>query len=351
MAKIGYAYVGELSSFKNSSVEDTPDGMRFCRPILVRELQKRKHKIYSLQFYQENKFFPNVDYSFSPGGVKEEFPNIDILFVEWRWKTYKGNTPDLIRQNNLLSRYHKNIPVILYDASYKINHEDEEKWSNAIIADPGVRPKYLTRNRERLLFWSDFKKIEELTKNNSIEGHSQYGYVGNDYERRDSFAKYYVDPSKRLRDACIQTSLYGNWLKKSAERNPAIFFKFSEYESIYFGGRWSFKDSMKFQSKFLATTHIAKQEYYDQGNITVRFFDSLATGTPGLVPEEYTCNHALGKDWIVSNAHDVVEKVKNIANMSYNERIALVDEQANKLLKYFPETNVISTADFIESKI
>lgn len=351
MAKIGYAYVGELANFNKSSVEDTPDGMRFCRPPLIRELQSRRHDIYSLQYFQEKDHFPNVLYGYNPhysAGDIPLFPNIDVLFVEWRWKTYKGDTKDLRQQRLLLDEYHGKIPIILYDASYKISESDERKYPLAIIADPGVNPKNLTRKRERLMFWSNFEKIKQVTENNSLVGHSVYGYIGNDYERRDSFMKYYVDPSRRLRNELgVQTAIYGKWLK--GEVND--FTRFEEYRSIHFGGRWSYKDSMKFQSKFLSTCHIAKPEYYEHGNVTVRFFDSLATGTPGLVPKEYICNSILGKDWIVDSTNDVVKCIERLTKMTHEQRLSVVDEQQESLLKMFPDTHVKSTADFIESKI
>lgn len=343
ISNIGYSYVGELAEFDDCTLEDTPDGMRFCRPILVKELQNRGHQIFSLQKRLEKKPFNNVNYD------DVGFPNLDVLFVEWRWPTYKGDTYDLKRQTELLQKYHGQIPIILYDASYKIEAKDEDEYPKAIIADPGIEPRFLSRERERLLFWSDFK---ELLFEPLVNEFRTYGYVGNDYERRESVKKYYASCANDLRTAGVQTVLYGNWLKMNAERNSVDdFLRNKQFSNVYFAGRWSFKDSMKAQSKFIATTHMAKDIYYEKGNITVRFFDSFATNTIGLVPVEYLCRDILGDKWIVSTPYDVYTKVKQIASLTLEQRREVVQEQAYELQAQYPETNVKSTANFIESFI
>jgi hypothetical protein len=341
MAHILYSYVGELASFHGAQVTNTPDGMRYCRRILVDALTRKGHKVTAVQKRVENTPYRSVEY------VSSGFPqNVDIVFCEWRWKTYHGESPDLKRQHEILQRYHGNTPIILFDAAFQITGQDELKWPLAIIADPSIQPRHLARSRERMFFWTDFKEL--LPCKDPLDLQS-YTYVGNEYDRPEVFKKFYTDAAFGLRNIGVQTCVYGNWIDRSAARpNPGETIK--KTHDVMFAGRFSYHDSMIYQNKSIATTHLMKPEYDKQGNITVRFSDCLATNTPALVPESFRDPNILGDFWKVRDADQVISRVQILKNMSIEQRKEVIEEQKATLQSRY-DIHVDRVVEFIESKL
>lgn len=340
--KLGISYWGFCESFEASREAKTPDGHRYGRPIMVDHMIQRGHEVYALQQRREPMPYPGVKYD-------EGLPDIDVLFVEWRWPTYKNSgpkkfEPDLDRQTELLSHYHGKIPIIIWDCDYKVTHQDELTWNKAIIADPAFDPRNLTRKRERLMFWTDWKKLLPVN-----ETSFEYGYVGNNYERPQAFERYYSYPSAGLRSLGIQTTVHGNWLEVSPEReSPKTLITF--HSTIAFAPRLNFYDSMKRLNSFVCTTHITKPEYAQRGFASPRYVENIVSNVPGLVPEEFLIPGLLGKDWTVSSPGQVVEKVRKIFEMTLDERASLICEQENNL-KSSGVFSVDGVVDFLESLI
>jgi hypothetical protein len=335
MMRIGISYWGYCEPFGTSGEAKTPDGHRYGRPIFVDGANQKKHQVISLQKRRESS--PYVGLSYDDG-----FPEIDVLFVEWRWPTYKNSglnkiEPDLDRQTALLDYYHGNVPVVIWDCDYKITPEDELMWPEAIIADPAFEPRFLTKKRTRLMFWTDWKFLLRPTKN-SLE----YGYIGNNYERPEAFKNYYSDPSLGLRRSGLQTTVHGNWLEISPERDhPSVLIK--QHPHVSFAPRLNFYESMLRLNSFTCTTHITKPEYAKRGFASPRYLENVAAGTPSLVPVEFRVPDLLGKEWIVSDPDSVVKSVKRIHDLSYESRVSLVEEQMLKL----KSTGVFSVDDVV----
>jgi len=340
--KLGISYWGFCEPFEASREAKTPDGHRYGRPIMVDALTSRGHDVYALQQRREAVPYPGIKYD-------SGFPDLDVLFIEWRWPTYKNSgtkkfEPDLDRQIELLSHYHGKIPVVIWDCDYKVTHQDEMVWPNAIIADPAFEPRNLTRRRERLMFWTDWKKLLPV---NEIS--FEYGYVGNNYERPQAFERYYSLPAGGLRILGIQTTVHGNWLEVSPEReSPRSLI--SSHTNVAFAPRLNFYDSMKRLNSFVATTHITKPEYAQRGFASPRYVENIVSNIPALVPEEFLVSGLLGKDWIVNGSGSVVEKVRKISEMTLDERTSLICEQENNL-KSHGVFSVDGVVDFLESLI
>lgn len=344
MARIGVSYWGFCEKESSPETANTPDGQRFGRPILFDELIAKGHTVYSLQERREKIPYPGIEYH------SQSFPDIDVLFVEWRFPTYKNAgpgkfEPDLDRQTELLEHYHGNIPVVLWDIDYKITHEDEKLWSQAIIVDPAYKPKQITRSRQRLMFWSDWKTRMEVNPSPSFD----YGYVGNNYEREEMFCKYYSKPSAHLRGMGIQTRVNGNWLQVSPEREHPKYL-ITKHPHIAFGHRLNFDQSMQVLNRFIATTHITKPDYAQCGLVANRYLENIAYSVPALVPHEFAVNDILGSDWVVSSSTDVIKKVIQLSEMSYDERVEVVESQ-KYAMKEAGLFDVAEAVTFIESLI
>ena len=388
--KVGFSYWGVHDGLKPAHQLDTPDGHRYGRPIFIRELLKKGHKVYALQKRREEEYFSLYEEEFIEAGLPDghtfamihpleiydegygtydsandreadtnevgEYPELDVIFMEWRWPTYKNDRthpkhdplkyePDLDRQRQILYHYHGKIPIIIWDTDLKVTPEDEAQWPEAIFTDPSFNTNRLTRDRVSLPFWTDWNELFSVAEPFPI-----YGYIGNNYERPDEFKSFYFKPSEELRSAGIQTCMYGNWLQNSPEReSPESLIR--HYRNVCFNHRMNFYESMKMMNKFICTTHISKPRYYETGFMSPRYLEALAVGCPALVPEAFNAKNLLGKDWTVNGADDVVKRVQTLESMSLSDRKALVEEQKTALKKNVSQLDVKFVIDFIEQTV
>ena len=326
--RVLYSFWGFITPLEKNTVVNTPDGERGNRVDFVNELMSRGHTPIQLQKMRDEEEYSGVEYD-STG-----FPDGDVLYVEWRWPTWKNSgenatESDYNRQCELLDYYHeKGVPIIIHDGDLKMTPEEEMRWPNAILADACVAPQHQTRKRITIPWCNYLKRYFD-----PVEYSYNYTYVGNNYEREDPFAKYYTSPSKQLRFAGIQTSIYGNWLQKSPERiDPALLL--AKTPNVAFGPRLSYKDIFSVLNESITVTHITKPAYTPYGNITGRFFEAIKSNVPALVPIEF--QHAIpvglkDKSLLVSSSNDVVEKVKWLSGLNAADRKALVDAQEEAL--------------------
>jgi len=364
--RIGIHYHGLLYDFQDHkhSWIDTPDGHRYGRPILIKELLKRGHDVFILSRGREEIAFRlscddgglGVSYSNKCFYDNHEDPELDVVFLEYRWPTWKNDRthpqhdpsryePDLDRQRDVIETYRGNTPIIAWDTDLKVTPEFEELHPELILADPSLETNRLTRDRVSLPFWTDWEQLLPVA-----EPYPVYGYVGNRYEREEQFQKYYFYSQNMLRAAGIQTTMHGNWLQTSPERgSPQDLIR--ENTNVAFGHRMNFFDSMCLMNRFVCTTHVSKQSYYETGFVSPRYLEALAVGCPALVPEEMTSGPAgdlLGRKSVVGNHVGVWSLVGSIASMTLGQRIELIEEQRSTL-KERGLFSVSHVADFIES--
>lgn len=327
--KIGLSFWGFLAPFEKNTFVNTPDGTRGDRVDFVDELLTRGHSIVRLQ--EQRDVEPYVGVSQDSSG----FPDVDLVFCEWRWPTWKNSgaspsEPDYNRQRELLDYYHsRGTPILIHDGDLKMTPEDELRWPNAILADPCVEPKFLTRKRLSIP-WCNYMKRHF----DPCEYSYNYVYVGNNYERDNQFAEFYAAPSALLRAEGLQTMVHGNWLQRSPERKDPKDVLRSNH-SISFGARLSYRDIFDVLNASITTTHITKDEYMPCGNITVRFYEAIKSNLPALIPWSYKHARPIGNlkhnSLIVEDKNDVVAKVKWLSKLSAQERRELVNEQESAL--------------------
>lgn len=343
MARIGLSYWGFCEDFNSSIIANTPDGHRYGRPVLVDALLARGHEVIALQKRREVEPYPGLTYN------EGELPDLDVVFVEWRWPTYKNSgpnkfEPDLDRQVEILDHYSNEIPTIAWDTDLKMTPEDEVRWPGMIVADPTFKPNEFSLKRHVLPFWSDFKPVLS-----AADDPVEFGYIGNNYERRRMFQKYYSDAAKGLRAQGIQTKVHGNWLQRSPERqSPESLIKL--HSDVAFGPRVGFKESMSLLNSFICTAHITKPGYATQGFASPRYLENIIMNTPALVPGEFLIPDLLGSYWTVNSTEDVIKKVSELKGMTRYERETVVLEQKAALLHHH-DFSVDAVCDFIEDKV
>lgn len=311
--RIGYSCWG----FLGKGIIDTPDGGRSHRFTLLKELVSQGSNIIMLQ---KNRDLVEAKEDFSGRNLvfNLEFPKIDALFLEYRWRIPGRNcnieknsplyAPDLDRQNELLNFYQtKNIPIIVWDKDQELSKKDELEIKNIFVFEPALKPRF---NRKSLLFPIDKKKTEDAF--NQIKRYSKEQrtfklvYIGNQYERDNAFKEFIDLPASKISS---EVPIFGNWSKypklhiENLKRFPYVKFKerigFEYIEDIY--------------KKSLTTVLIAPNRYYKTGHFTQRLFESMWGLCIPLIPSMYYgINSIVIKDWIVNSGNEVIERIKEL---------------------------------------
>lgn len=326
--KIGYSCWG----FLGKGIADTPDGGRSHRLVLLKELIKQGASIVMLQTNRDllegGKNFSNKNLNFN-----SKFPDIDALFLEYRFKIHGRNfgisknnpkyTPDFDRQKELIGFYEKkSIPIIVWDKDQKLNKEESDKIKNSVIFEPALKPRF---NRKSLLFPVDTQRVNQSIKN--LEKYDckkkifNLVYIGNQYERDNDFKKFIDNPAAKLK---TDTRVYGNWNKYKNQHKENI----KKFPNVIFKGRLRFDKVNNVYKKSFCTVLIAPGRYYKTGHFTQRLFESLWGLCIPFAPDKYFgIEKVVIKDFIVKSGRDILVKINWLENETDNNIKNILKQQ------------------------
>ena len=119
--KLGYSCWG----FLGQGIKDTPDGGRCHRFTFLKEIISHNVDIILLQ-KNRDLLEANEEIQHKGLGFSNKYPDIDILFLEYRWKIPGRNcevkkkssnyTPDYDRQSDLIKYYsERKVPIFIWD--------------------------------------------------------------------------------------------------------------------------------------------------------------------------------------------------------------------------------------------
>ena len=316
MYRFGWSGWGFLSDdfFKIKTIE-TPDGACYLRSTWLKHLAE-KFSIYWLQKNREKNLVNKYAVKYDDKG----FPDIDILFIEWRWKTWKNDRnhfnfsidkyeSDFDRQTELFEYYKNKIPIVIWDSDLKlIDNREIRKF--AYVIDSSI--KCYEKQGEAFLFFDDENHLNKL----NIKIRPKFLYIGANYERNYLFDKYIYQPAKHLFPD-ITTHVYGNWLNYSPERESPEKVLKKWGDAINFHKRCDKKEQKQLYQESLATVNIMKDEYASIGLLTSRFIETLHFGLIPFVPTEfYKGEMVYGKRFVVDNGEQVAEELKWLLKLS-----------------------------------
>ncbi|MBX9890543.1 MAG: hypothetical protein K2X94_04700 [Amoebophilaceae bacterium] len=331
--KIGYSFWG----FLGNGIVDTPDGGRFHRYDFLKEIVKNGFEIILLQ---KNRDLIETGQDFSKNSISFNlsFPKIDILILEYRWPILNRNfgiskidqkyTPDLHRQDDLIDYYcSKDVPIIIWDKDLKLNNVHDIKKLK--VLEPTFFPK---EGRKQLLFPLHQKHknifLENLKSYNSINRMYDLIYMGNQYERDESFMEF-IDNSSGYNNK--KAIVYGNW-----KYHPFIFEKIANpFQHCEFRGRIGFEEIDSAYKKSLCTVLIAPELYYNRGLYTQRIFESIINCCIPLCPKKYMlCEKIIIPEFLVKNSKETADRMLQFRNYD-NKKIAELINKQYQRLKYF----------------
>jgi len=350
--RIGYSAWGSITDGK----VDKPSGCMTYVPFILNYLLEQRHKVYWMQKSQDyiyDKVYYNISKHYFKSLRKKvlnkviqsdmDFPELDILIVEWRWPIPGRNIvnriaiSDLKRQNELLQYYtNKNTRLIIWDLDYKLTYEDEKKWKPDLILETAIKPKfqYIKRTRVNIPIIYDAWKNRILNFNYyQINELKKIVYIGNRYERDEIIDKYIQSVAKAYP---YTIHFYGNWRKYPDKFKDAIL----RWPDICFYDRITLNDFYDVYKDAWICPLLAKKEYNKHGFMTARLIEALWFGTiPIGFTGFYGIKEYLPKELIMSNSLDILEMIADKKLTKITERRKMAYRILQKIrkndIKYF----------------
>ncbi len=272
--KIGYSFWG----FLGQGITDTPDGGRSHRRTLIEGIISLGHQIVFLQ--------PNRDlteagedlrgtHTWDPG-----LPDIDVLFLEWRWPIpgrnttacrAVGHTCDLHRQTQLLDHYtrDRHTPTLLWDkdlqlpAEHRLRHAPHVTVCEAALHPGPGAARLLFPVADTALDRADPAALAALRRDLPLV------YVGNQYDRDEPFDRYFAPVA-----VTVPHLVAGKWT--DTRRWPRI----------QFIGRVPFAEVQRLHRRALATMLLTPDRLAIRGQFTQRIFEAVLAGCVPLAPAD-----------------------------------------------------------------
>ncbi len=331
---IGYSFWGFQADdrVKNGKYVSAPDGCATVNWCIVNELTKRGHKVYGMLPNRDAEIVYKLgEMAFSALAVADRFkayksitwvedlkewPDLDVLFLEWRFPIEGRNMhqdigtpwyqPDWVNQTEMLGHYARLAKSVAWDLDYKYGDRQktdgvvESGWSRG--PDSHVDPPF------------DFSHIHDLP---IMPADGSIVYVGSRYARDWSVTKYLWDAARMKSNRVI---VYGNWMEGG--RNSA-----DDWADVEFGHRISFGEFRDVYKNAAVTPLLAKEEYCENGFQVYRILESVIFGCIPVQIEEFKSPIQYipaGFDLIARDGQDLIE-IANRATKDFEWRKTVIN--------------------------
>lgn len=294
MKSMGFAYWGCQGDYRAVS---SPDGGATSMWPILRSFQEQGWHTYLMYEDRDRDMYQKMGSELFTGACADkrlntyqqvhktvpcgiEFPELDILLMEWRWVIPGYDQPYLQRQQDILEHYsNTDTKIFIYDTDHKLTAEDEARWPKAQIVEPSFRPKFLTKERKSLHYACD---ISLLAAGQRLVRHDAYMlmYAGNRYER-DREVEFWLSPVSRNFNVCV----VGKWEPKDECRQ--LWPKIQFVERV---------DASKFPLLIphaVAVPLLAKPSYHETGLMALRIFETVANGSIPISLSTFTGAHQI----------------------------------------------------------
>ncbi|MFI6951653.1 hypothetical protein [Streptomyces sp. NPDC050422] len=334
--KIGYSFWG----FLGNGVTDTPDGGRSHRRPFIDALLDRGHDVVFLQADRDR-----IEADDDLGGTyafDDGVPDIDVLFLEWRWAITgrnttvcgsEGHTCDLHRQAQLINHYtvRHQTPTVIWDKDRTLRAESVwRQTAHTRVCEAALAP---THGAHTLLF-----PVAEdlLAQANPVALAAQprdlgLGYVGNQYDRDESFDRFIAPAAGR-----VEHLVAGKWTK--TDRWP----------HVRFLGRIPFEEAARIYGRSLATVLMLPERYAAVGQMTQRIFEAVLAGCLPLAPADIRfADRFVPKELVVRSGSDVLERLSYLREIAGTEQHAALIAACVDRLRLFGLSKQVNTLESV----
>jgi hypothetical protein len=234
-------------------------------------------------------------------------PDIDALFLEWRWTIpgrndtrcgAPGHTCDLHRQQELLHAYTKErgVHTIAWDKDQQLEAADRlHELPNVTVCEAALFPR---KDTVRLLFpiadqvldSADPAVLARLPRDLPLV------YIGNQYDRDDAFDTYFAPAA-----AEVDHQVAGKWPDTS------------RWPYINFTGRLAFPEVAPLYRRSVATVLLAPSRYAVRGQFTTRLFEAVLAGCLPIGPAEVRgIEELVPRELIVGDAGEAADLIRRL---------------------------------------
>ncbi|UQA96570.1 hypothetical protein [Streptomyces halobius] len=261
-------------------------------------------------------------YTFDAG-----IPDIDALFLEWRWPIEGrnttacgtgGHTCDLHRQAELLQHYtvRRRTPTVIWDKDRQLREDSIwRRIRNVEVCEAALMP---TPGAHRLLFPVDDALLDgaDPLALASEDRKTPLGYVGNQYDRDDEFDRFFAPAAARF-----EHRVGGKWT--STERWPHVTFL----------GRIPFNAVSRLYRSTLATVLLLPERYAAAGQMTQRIFEAVLAGCLPLAPVGIRhVERIVPEDLVVKTGGQVIRRIDDLQKTAGSRQHAeLISECIGRL--------------------
>jgi hypothetical protein len=318
--RIGYSFWG----FLGAGITDTPDGGRSHRRTLVDAPVATGHEVV---FLQANRDLAEAgtDLRDIYQWAEHTLPEIDLLFLEWRWPIPGRNTTpcgqpghscDLHRQQQLLDHYtDQGLPTILWDKDQQLPADDPLRRHSAVtVAEAALHPH---PGAHSLLFPVADETLDAFEPAIAAGGERRWPlvYVGNQYGRDTAFDTYFALAAARHRHQVV-----GKWT--STHRWPHVNFQdripFPAVDALY--------------RSATCTVLLLPERYARRGQMTQRLFEAVLAGCLPLAPGSIrSAARFVPTTLHVTSGSHTVERVAQLRDGRNGERAELLAACAARL--------------------
>lgn len=332
--RIGYSCWG----FLGPGVTDTPDGGRSHRRTLIDGLAAAGHDIV---FLQANRDLDEAgqdlrDYYTWDGGV----PDIDVLFLEWRWPIHGRNTTecgtashtcDLHRQTQLVGSYTLGgtLPTILWDKDRQLPTSSPlRRLPNLAVCEPALAP---SPGAVSLLFPvadTDLDTADPATLAAQPRP-VPLVYVGNQYDRDRVFGEYFAPAA-----SCYSHQVAGKWRRTTA------------WPHVNFIDRCPFEQVADLHGSALATVLLLPDRYAEAGHMTQRLFEAVLAGCMPITPATISFASTFTPTELhADSGHQVIQRVRELQAIAGTVQHAALIGACLQRLDIFRLSRQLATVD------
>ncbi|MFD7415099.1 glycosyltransferase family protein [Kitasatospora purpeofusca] len=336
--RIGYSFWG----FLGSGVTDTPDGGRSHRRTLLDGLTVRGHDVVLLQADRDLlEAGTDLTTSYEWDG---SLPEIDALFLEWRWPIpgrnttrcgSEGHTCDLHRQQELLDHYthHHGVRTLIWDKDLQLPADSSLRaLCHVQVCEAALHPSPGTQS---LLFPVDDDALDRAHPA-ALAAHGRpvpLVYIGNQYHRDSSFDRYFSPAAARL-----PHRVAGKWTDTA------------RWPDVNFTGRIPFDEVAPLYAASVATVLLAPERYARSGQFTQRIFESVLAGCLPLAPATLRGAEAVvPRELVVTSGPDVLATVTALTRITGSQAHADLIARCIDGLDRFRLTRQLRTVDRVLS--
>lgn len=335
--RIGYSFWG----FLGPGVVDTPDGGRSHRCTLIDGLRSRGHDVV---FLQRNRDLTEAGCDYTTTYRWDTgLPEIDVLFLEWRWPIpgrnttacgSPGHTCDLHRQAELLDHYtYRGVFTIIWDKDRQLPAGDPLRSQyHVAVAEAALHP---TVGAWPLLFPvadQAFARADPAALARSRRD-LPLVYIGNQYDRDQAFDQFFAPAAAR-----VMHQVAGKWIDTS------------RWPHINFTGRIPFPTVERLYRRSLATVLLLPDRYATAGQMTQRLFEAVLAGCLPLTPTTIQSANQLTPRWLhVATGAEVHYKLMHLWQLAGTGRHERMIASCLRLLEPFRLSRQLRIIDHILS--